>query len=333
MTQQAKQVPVEQQPVQRTLETNRSLVDLFHGDQQGYARLPTGNLTPLAYGPREVVISGADAPTLNTTSGAWIVHGVESIHVTAALQRPTTKPSGPIYVKERHWLGDLYAARSRYTLPATPIKSYAPGADPITSVNLLGKLSLTDYVAHVYWNIAFARAGDLYLGDVGDEVPNYEGAVVFRGGTMSTQDLVAPVEETAEKVIWDSVPSLPISDKGELVRRLLALEKALRDEDDPTCPGISVGSLRKFLAFMKSNPDLKLPVLSISPDCNVYASWKADLARVFSIHFIPDGDARFVLFQPSRKRRGEVIRLSGSAMSEEVIDIAKREGAMDWIVR
>lgn len=157
--------------------------------------------------------------------------------------------------------------------------------------------------------------------------------IFLRGGTISTQDFTFPAEETAEKVICDAVPSLAISDKGELARRLLELERDLRDEANPTCPGISVESLKKFFSFVRSNPDIRMPAISVSPDCNVYTSWKADSSRVFSIHFIPEADVRFVLFRPSQKQRGKMIRLSGSAVLEEVIDIARREGATDWIRR
>jgi hypothetical protein len=46
---------------------------------------------------------------------------------------------------------------------------------------------------------------------------------------------------------------------------------------------------------------------------------------VFSIHFLPNADARFVMFKPNEKHPERKIRISGSA----TIDTLKLE---DWIL-
>jgi hypothetical protein len=68
----------------------------------------------------------------------------------------------------------------------------------------------------------------------------------------------------------------------------------------------------------------------VTPDRNVYASWKVGTDRVFSVHFLPDGKVRFVIFYPNNKHVGDVIRVSGTATVDVVISVAAPHGILDW---
>jgi hypothetical protein len=110
---------------------------------------------------------------------------------------------------------------------------------------------------------------------------------------------------------------------------LSELENAVKEEE-PDGRGIAVKSLHHFIELLKVYPALRYPAVSVTPDRNIYASWKSGSDRVFSIHFLPDGTVRFVIFRPNHKHPGETIRLSGAATVDVVMGIAAPHGILDW---
>jgi hypothetical protein len=94
--------------------------------------------------------------------------------------------------------------------------------------------------------------------------------------------------------------------------------------------GITARSLQYFTELLNAYPTLRCPAVSVTPDRNIYASWKSGTDRVFSIHFLPDGNVRFVIFCPNDKHSGETIRLSGAATVDVVISIAAPHGVLNW---
>jgi hypothetical protein len=101
-------------------------------------------------------------------------------------------------------------------------------------------------------------------------------------------------------------------------------------EEELDSRGITVRSLQHFIDLLKAYPVLRCPAVSVTPDRNIYASWKSGSDRVFSIHFLPDGKARFVIFCPNDKHPGETIRLSGTATVDVVMSIAEPHGVLNW---
>ena len=102
-------------------------------------------------------------------------------------------------------------------------------------------------------------------------------------------------------------------------------------EEDPDSLGIAAGSLRNFYYFLHLHTNLKRPAISLTPDYNIYASWRGERNRVFSVHFLPNGDVRFVIFKPNDRHPGRQIRLSGIATSDILMETVAPDGVSDWI--
>jgi len=102
-------------------------------------------------------------------------------------------------------------------------------------------------------------------------------------------------------------------------------------EEDSASLGISVGSLRNFYNFLRLHTNLKCPTISLTPDYNIYASWRGEQNRVFSVHFLPNGDVRFVIFKPNDRHPGRQIRLSGIATTDVLMETVVPDSVSDWI--
>lgn len=152
---------------------------------------------------------------------------------------------------------------------------------------------------------------------------------IARTSSMATQQQPIADERSVEDIIWHVGTTLPLRYRVRLVSRLSELQKAVQEEEFGS-HGISVRSLQHFVEFLEAYPRLRCPALSLTPDRNIYASWKSGSDRVFSIHFLPDGKVRFVIFLPNNKHSGEAIRLSGTATVDVIMSIAEPHGVLDW---
>ena len=104
-------------------------------------------------------------------------------------------------------------------------------------------------------------------------------------------------------------------------------------EEDPASLGIAAGSLRSFYNFLRLHHDLKYPNISLTPDYNIYASWKNGQKRVFSVHFLPNGDVRFVIFKPNNRHTERQIRISGIITSDILMETVLSHRVSDWILK
>ena len=146
---------------------------------------------------------------------------------------------------------------------------------------------------------------------------------------MATQQPASAENESIEEIIWRVGTSVAISYRAKLAARLRELQEAVQEEESDS-HGITVKSLQLFIEFLKAHPMLRRPAISVTPDRNVYASWKSASNRVFSIHFFPDGNVRFVIFRPNEKHAGEVIRISGTATVDVLMSIAAPHEVLSW---
>lgn len=105
----------------------------------------------------------------------------------------------------------------------------------------------------------------------------------------------------------------------------------MQKKKDPPGPGIAVNSLSSFFDFIKLHANIRTPSLSLSPDHNIYASWRGE-NRIFSAHFLPDGDIRFVLFKPNNRHPQRKIRVSGTATGDTLTEIVAPESLSDWVL-
>jgi hypothetical protein len=150
-----------------------------------------------------------------------------------------------------------------------------------------------------------------------------------QGGSMATQQPPTTEDESVEEIIWRVGTTLSARYRAKLTSRLSELQKSVQEEELDG-RGITIRSLQHFVELLKAYPSLRCPTVSVTPDRNIYTSWKSGSDRVFSIHFLPDGKVRFVIFCPNDKHSGETIRLSGAATVDVIIDIAKPHGVLKW---
>ncbi len=145
-----------------------------------------------------------------------------------------------------------------------------------------------------------------------------------------TQSNLVETEEGQVKEIIFQIKTSPSILCRQIGNKLLALFNDAK-VDDPNSVGISIGSLQSFFNFIKSHSDLKCPSLSLSPDYNIYSSWRSKQDRVFSVHFLSGADVRFVLFKQNDRHPDRQVRLSGTATIDVLKETVESHGVWNWI--
>ena len=154
-----------------------------------------------------------------------------------------------------------------------------------------------------------------------------EESILSREMVSYTQvDLLNYEENQIQELILRIKISSSISCK-ELANRLLVLFDDAKEEE----ASIAIGSLRDFYSFFRLYTNLKCPTISLTPEYNIYASWKADRDRVFSVHFLSNGDVRYVIFKPNDRHPERQIRVSGTATIDILQETVASYGVWDWI--
>lgn len=198
------------------------------------------------------------------------------------------------------------------------LKNDFPISDPYTGASLLPQKSQTAPIFK-FWTTSDVIQEDRRAIDW----PENE-------GPFTQTDLLNNEENQVQELIFQIRKSLSITCHESLANRILVLFSDAKEED-PDCLGIAAESLRNFYNFFRLHTDLKRPTISLTPDYNIYASWKGEQNRVFSVHFLPNGDTRFVIFKPNDKHPERKIRLSGTATSDTIIKTVESIGVSDWI--
>ena len=150
---------------------------------------------------------------------------------------------------------------------------------------------------------------------------------------LDSYTLVDTIEEEDIKVlrlIINFQKTNDININFEIYNRLMTLYYDAKEEDS-TNPGIRFESLRNFYFFILLNVNLKLPAISLTPDNNIYISWRGDNNQVFSIHFLPNNLVRFVLFMKNRKHPDKKIRISGQATNDTIFESIIHRNDIYWI--
>lgn len=146
---------------------------------------------------------------------------------------------------------------------------------------------------------------------------------------MATQQPPTTADESVEEIIWGVGTSPSIRYRAKLASRLNELQKGVREEESDG-RGITAKSLQHFIELLKAYPALRCPAISVTPERNIYASWKSGSDRVFSIHFLPDGNVRIVICCPNDKHSAETIRLSGAATLDVLMSVVEPHGVLNW---
>lgn len=150
--------------------------------------------------------------------------------------------------------------------------------------------------------------------------------------TFTQEDLLNSEENEVQNLISLFRRSLTISYFEILTNRLYALYGDSKEED-PFSSGINLGSLRNFYNFLQLHANLKYPIITLTSDNNIYASWKGEQNRVFSLHFLPTGDVNFVIFKPNDRHPEKQVRISGTATTDVLMETVTPQGLFNWIVQ
>lgn len=156
------------------------------------------------------------------------------------------------------------------------------------------------------------------------------GWLVKRDDPFTQTNLLDSEEEKVRELIFRIRTSLSIPYREKLADRLVTLFYDAKEEDFASV-GISVGSLQNFYNFLRLYTNLKCPTISLTPENNIYASWRAGQNRIFSVHFLPDDDTRFVMFKPNDLHPERQVRISGTATADILMANVTPYGVGGWI--
>jgi len=112
-----------------------------------------------------------------------------------------------------------------------------------------------------------------------------------------------------------------------LYARIVELEEQMREEEDGF-DGIREASIAGFLRFLRATPKVALPALTVTDDYNLYATWRKPDGRVFSLHFLSESEARYVIFRPSPVAEGHKLRSSGTIPTSLALNVPETASAV-----
>jgi len=111
---------------------------------------------------------------------------------------------------------------------------------------------------------------------------------------------------------------------------LITLFNAAKEEY-PDSPGISVDSIHSFYHFLQKHTYLKYPIITLTPDNEIYASWKGVQNQVFSVHFVSNENTHFVIFKPNENNPERKIISYGTDTADTLMKTVAFTGICDWI--
>ncbi|GJL78822.1 MAG: hypothetical protein NPINA01_18110 [Nitrospinaceae bacterium] len=109
----------------------------------------------------------------------------------------------------------------------------------------------------------------------------------------------------------------------------LSKEDAMEEEGEEE---MSSESLKYFVYFIQSVPNLNYPDVVLTPDGNIVAEWRVDQNRHFNVEFMEDKYTHFVIFAPNQFDSQRPIRMSGVAPWEELIDLIHAQKVASWVL-
>jgi len=147
---------------------------------------------------------------------------------------------------------------------------------------------------------------------------------------FTKEDLLNSEDNQVQQLIFQIRISTYIPNNERLANRLIALFNDAKEED-PDSTGISVDSIRSFYNFLQKHTYLKYPIITLTPDNDIYASWKGGQNQVFSVHFVSNEDVRFVIFKPNENNPERKIISYGTDTVDTLMKTVAFSGIWDWI--
>ena len=148
--------------------------------------------------------------------------------------------------------------------------------------------------------------------------------------STTQEELLNTEDEQVQQIIFQIRSSPYIPNNVRLANRLSSLFNAAKEED-PDSPGIPIDSIRTFYYFLEKHSNLKYPIITLTPDNDIYASWKGGQNQVFSVHFVSNEDVRFVIFKPNKNHTERKIIFYGTDTADTLMETVTFSGIWDWI--
>ena len=148
---------------------------------------------------------------------------------------------------------------------------------------------------------------------------------------FSSVDAQSDRHQRIEKIVQHIRKALALEDRNRIANRIEVLEEARLEELDNGDLPLSPKSLEAFVSFLRREPGLKYPILTLSPDGFVFAEWEAAPNRYFAVEFLGTNDVvRFVIFSPNPRHPDKRVSLSGSATVDTLMIVAEPRGVRSW---
>ena len=148
--------------------------------------------------------------------------------------------------------------------------------------------------------------------------------------TATKTDLIENKDVEAKDLIARISSNSQISCREQLANRLTELFSDSKEEDLDSI-GINVGSFRSFYSFLQSFPKLKCPEIALTSENYIYISWRIEPNQIFSAHFLPNDEIRFVIFKPNDLHPDRPIRIYGTTTRDMLMETVSPHGVDDWI--
>jgi hypothetical protein len=130
-------------------------------------------------------------------------------------------------------------------------------------------------------------------------------------------------------LVWKIRHMAAIPYRESVANRLSELSQEAREEELGGM-GMSAESLSSFYSFLLKHHDLKKPTIGLTPDNEIYVTWRSGAHSVFSIIFLPSLLARFVILAPANRHRGYQAKLSGVTTVDDLLEKVKPWGVLGW---
>lgn len=119
-------------------------------------------------------------------------------------------------------------------------------------------------------------------------------------------------------------------------RELIAnrLKELLVDYQEDYGQSLDAESLRTFITFMASHPELRRPILTATPEGNLFGEWKDQgRTRYVGVHFLPTRQVRYVAYRPNPLYPHQRARTSGLITADLLLKELNAYEILSWARR
>jgi len=185
---------------------------------------------------------------------------------------------------------------------------------------------------------AWNQICELDFGTIPEEIRFKESSITqeapytYATGWINTRDPLTQAdmndeEEKLQEIIFQIRTSNSLSFRENLAKRLLSLLYDAKEENE----GIRLASLINFYEFLTLYPKIKCPIISLTPDNDLYATWRFEQNRLFSVRFLSNRDIQLVIFKPNELHPNKTDRFLVTTTVDSLKGEVKPHGIWDWI--